>query len=147
MTEPLSGQGISPEVSADRRPLPIVFMAIASVAFIAAVAVGAYLDWLWWPVYDGVTITIAAAGWLLAGGIAWFLGKVFGRRTLRRAAIVIVVIGIGLVFGQTVGPSRETLIISGGPMPLRLESPSAATGTSSATCSNGASQTEFAVSG
>ena len=147
MIEPATVQGPSPEASADRRSRPSAFLAIGSVVFIAAAVIGAYLDWLWWPVYDGITITIAAAGLLLAGGIAWLAGRLLGPRLPRRVGILVIAIGIGLVIGQTVGPSRETLIMSGGTMTLRLERPFAASATGSATCSNGASQTEFAVGG
>jgi hypothetical protein len=133
--------------SADHRGRPSIFVAIAVVALLVATVIGAYLDWMWWPVYDGITITIAAAALLLVGGIVWIIGRAAGRRIARRVGAITLAIGIGLVVGQTVGPSREPLDLSAGTMTIRLETPLVATGTSTATCSTVASKTEFAVSG
>lgn len=120
----------------------------AAIAFLLAAIVGAYLDWLWWPVYSGLTITLAAAAILLAGGIVTLIGRVSGRTMVRRAALVIVAVGIGLVAGQSLGPSREALLIpSEGTLTLRLDSPVVAVATGPVTCTNVASATEFSVTG
>jgi hypothetical protein len=67
---------------------------------------------------------------------------------VRRAALVIVAVGIGLVAGQNLGPSREPLMIpSDGTLTLRLDSPVVGVATGPAICSNVASATEFQVSG
>ena len=147
MTQGPPGQGISPAAPAVRRGRLSVFIAIGVVVLIAAAVIGAYLDWMWWPAYDGIVITIAAAALLLLGGVAWIVGRLSGRRVARRVGTIIVAIGVGLVVGQVVGPSREPLLMSDGTMTLRLESPVVASASSPATCTNGASQTEFMVSG
>lgn len=147
MTQGPVGQGISPAAPAVRRGRLSAFNAIGVVVLIAAAVIGAYLDWMWWPVYDGIMITIAAAALLLLGGVARIIGRLSGRRVARRVGTIIVAIGVGLVVGQAVGPSREPLLMSGGTMTIRLESPVVAIASSPATCTNGASQTEFMVSG
>jgi hypothetical protein len=147
MTQAQAGQEIPPAAPAVRRGRPIIFIVIGVVVLIGATVIGAYLDWMWWPAYDGIVITIIAAAMLPLGGVVWSVGRLTGRRVAGRVGTIIVAIAVGLVVGQVAGPSREPLIVSDGTMTLRLESPVVATGTSPATCSNGASQTEFAVSG
>ena len=121
---------------------------LAAIVFLVAAMVGAYLDWIWWPVYSGLTITLAAGAILLLGGIVTLIGHLSGRRIVRRIALVIVSVGIGLVAGQTLGPSRESLMIaSDGRLTLRLDSPVVGVATGPAICTNVASATEFQVSG
>lgn len=113
-------------------------------AGVLAAMIGAYLDWRMWPVYSGLMITIAAGAILLAGALV----ALVGRGIWRRIGLVVLAVGIGLVAGQNLGPSREPLIqTSGGTITLRLESPVVASATSRADCSNVASQTEFQVTG
>lgn len=110
----------------------------------SAALIGACLDWRMWPVYDGLLITIAAGGILLFGA----LFALVGRGIWRRIGLVVLAVGIGLIVGQNLGPSREPLIwTSGGTMTLRLESPVVAVATAPAECGNVASGTEFQVTG
>jgi len=120
----------------------------AAGAFAVAAIAGAYLDWIWWPVTSGLTITLAAIALLLLGGIVALVGRAIGRVTVRRIALVVLALGIGLLAGQNLGPSREPLLQSfGGTMTLRLESPVVAVATGTASCTSVASGTEFSVTG
>ncbi len=124
----------------------IAFIVIGAVVFVVAAGVGAYLDWLWWPVAygGGLLITLAGGVIVVVGGLL----ALFGRGIVRRVALVILAAGIGLLAGQTLGPSREPLIYQGGgTMTFRLTSPIIATATGSADCLNVASATEFQVGG
>ncbi len=117
-------------------------------AFAVAAIVGAYLDWIWWPVTSGLVITLAAIALLLLGGIVALVGRAIGRVTVLRIALVVVALGVGLLAGQNLGPSREPLVQTfGGTMTLRLESPVVAVATGTASCSSVASGTEFSVTG
>jgi hypothetical protein len=122
----------------------IALIMIAAIVFVVAAIVGAYLNWIWWA-YDGWLMIILAAGAiLLVGGIL----ALIGRGIVRRIALVVLAVGIGLAAGQSLGPSREPLIRpQGGTMTLRLESPVVGVATGPANCTNVASATEFAVSG
>lgn len=92
------------------------------------------------------TILLVALGIALA--LAALLVALVGRGTVRRIGLLIVAVGIGLVVGQNLGPSREPLIAQfGGTMTLRLESPVVATATSPADCHNVVNETEFQVTG
>ncbi len=115
---------------------------LATVAI--AGLVGAYVDWLWWPVYSGIVLTIVALAILVAGVIVAALGR--GR--VRRVGLLGLAVAAGLLIGQNLGPTREPLIYTdGGTMTLRLESPIVAAATGPANCTNVASETEFQVSG
>jgi hypothetical protein len=122
-------------------------LAIALFLFVAAAVVGAYLDWMWWPDYSGLMLTIAAIGILLVGGILGLVGLI-RRGIVRQIAAAFLVVGIGLLAGQNLGPSREPVIQQpDGTMTLHVTSPMAADATGPANCTNVASGTEFAVSG
>lgn len=123
---------------------PFTMVAILLAALGVSAVLGAYIDWLWWPVYSGLMLTLYAGVILLMGGVM----TVVGRGIIRRIGLVILVVGVGLVAGQNLGPSREPLIYTAdGTMTLRLTSPVVATATSPADCTNVASETEFQVSG
>ena len=119
----------------------LVGLGVAIVA--VAAVIGAYVDWIWWPVYSGLMLTIIAIGFLLIGGIV----ALIGRGVLRTGALFVLAAGIGLLLGQNLGPSREELLISDGTMTLTLTSPVAATGTAPAPCSLVGSETEYSISG
>jgi hypothetical protein len=126
----------------DRRRL--LFPASLLAAGALAAVVGAYVDWQWWPVYSGLMLTLIAVPMLVVGAIV----ALVARGIVRRGALIVVAVGIGLLVGQNLGPSREPLLLTeGGSMTLRLESPVAAVATGSASCSNVASGTEFQVTG
>src|SRR5450759_4388700 len=81
----------------------IALIMIAAIVFVVAAIVGAYLNWIWWA-YDGWLMIILAAGAiLLVGGIL----ALIGRGIVRRIALVVLAVGIGLVAGQSLGPIRE----------------------------------------
>jgi hypothetical protein len=123
-----------------RGPFLLVLLAIGAIA----AGVGAYLDWMWWVFYTGLMITLVAIALLLVGAIV----ALFPRRMIRRTGLVILSVGVGLLTGQNLGPSREPLIQqSGGSITLHLESPVQGTATGEAWCQNVASGTEFSVSG
>lgn len=118
----------------------VVLVAVTAVAAV----VGAYFDWLWWPVYKGLLITFVAIGLLIVGGIV----AIVPRRRIRRVGLVILAVAIGLLLGQNLGPSREPLIQqTEGSITLHLESPVQGTATGAVSCTNVASETEFQVSG
>ncbi len=130
-------------LTADERGRATVLVILVVAGSLAAV-LGAYVDWIWWPVYSGLMLTIAALAILLVGAIVAFVG----RATVRWIGLVVLAVGIGLVAGQNLGPSREPLIYQpGGTMTLRLESPIIASATSPADCTNVGSETEFQVTG
>jgi hypothetical protein len=137
MTVPSSGQRSKPRIA---------LLSAIAVVFLAAAVAGAYLDWLWWPVaYGGGLLLALAAGVILLAGGALAL---VGRGVVRRVALVVLAMGVGLVAGQNLGPSREPLIDEGsGTMTLTLETPVVATATGTAGCRNVASGTEFSVNG
>ena len=122
----------------------ITFWLILGASLVVAAIVGAYVDWLWWPVYKGLVLTLAAVAILVVAGIL----ALAGRGNVRRGAMVGLAVGVGLLIGQTLGPTREPLILTdGGRMTLRLESPVVATATGPANCTNVVSETEYQVSG
>jgi xanthosine utilization system XapX-like protein len=125
-----------------RRRRPGWRAAILAVIMLVAAAVGAYLDWIWWPVYSGLMITIVAVGLLVVGGIA----AIVPVRIVRPTGLAILAVAVGLLLGQNLGPSREPLIQQfGGTITLRLERPVAAVATGPVDCTNVASETEFNV--
>lgn len=119
------------------------FVVALAVVGLAAAVVGAWLDWLWWPVYSGLTITLAAFGLLIVGGIL----ALIPRRPVRRLGLVILAAAVGALLGQNLGPSREELIQQEGTVTLTLEQPFVDSATASANCSTVASGTEFSMSG
>ena len=119
-----------------------VVTGLAAVA--AGFALGAYGDWVWWPVYSGFVLTIGIVALLLVSAIV----ALAGRGIVRRIGLLGLALGIGLAAGQNLGPTREPLIqTQGGTMTLRLGSPVEAVATGSAECTNVRTETEFAVSG
>jgi len=147
MTTSPSDQGMTPSTTSTAGGRGrIALIMIAAIVFVVAAIVRAYLDWIWWPeAYGGgLMITLAAGAILLVGGIL----ALIRRGIVRRIALVVLAVGIGLVAGQNLGLSREPLINEGGgTMTLRLESPVVGVATSPADCTNVASATEFQVSG
>jgi len=139
-----------PTAATPRRRGPIALSAVAALVFVAAALVAAYMHWIWWvPAYGGgLLIALAAAVVLTIGGLVALLGRWSGRASLKGVALVVFAMGVGIVAGEALGPSREPLTLTeGGTMTLRLESPVAATATGPAICQNVASATEFRVSG
>ena len=128
--------------AAPNRGRGLFLVGLAAVGLIAAL-VGAWLDWLWWPVYSGIVITLVAVALLIVGGLI----AVIPRRRVRRTGLVLLVVAAGLLLGQVLGPSREELLITEGTMTLTLDSPTSETSAIMASCSLVPSGTEFAISG
>jgi hypothetical protein len=121
--------------------LPVVILALLGIV---AAAIGAYLDWQWWHPTSGIMVTIAAAAaLLLAGAVA--LGRT---PVTRMVSMAIGAIGIGLLLGQNLGPSRETPLLGSGTVTLQLSEPAdAAEVTGRADCNLTASGDNFAIWG
>ncbi len=124
----------------------LAFYAVAAGVFAAAALAAAYLHWMWWvPSRGGVVlIALAAAALMLVGAVAAVIGRRHAR--VRHVALVVLVMGVGVVAGEALGPSREPDFVTAGTMTLHLESPVVATATGAAYCTNVASATEFMVS-
>ena len=114
---------------------------VAFVAFVGAAILGAVGDWVWWEPYKGLVITLAAGGVLLVAIVLATL-----RRT-RPAALVVAAIGVGLIAGQNLGPSRPQLEQFQGTLTVTLSAPRATTGSAPVTCARDAAATELSLSG
>ena len=119
-----------------------LFLALLLVVGLAAAAIGAYLDWLWWHPTQGIVITLVAIAAILLAGLLFL----FRRSLTTRLAFIGLAIGIGLLVGQWLGPSREPLILDSGRMTLHLTGPIQVDATGSATCQMVASGDELQVS-
>jgi len=119
------------------------FIVALILAFVLAAIVGAYLDWIWWPVMHGVAITVVAIPILIIGAVV----AGFGRGLVRRTGLVILVVGIGLLAGQNLGPSRSELLVGDGTLALTLDSPVPASGSGGASCNTVVDGTEISVGG
>jgi hypothetical protein len=116
---------------------PVFLLAV----FVIAAVVGAYLDWTWWEVYNGVVITLGAAALLVAAVV------LLVPRRSRPVGLVLGAAAIGLIVGQNLGPSRSPLTVVEGTVALSLTSPVAAEGTAPATCTLSQDGRELSVSG
>jgi hypothetical protein len=121
--------------------LPVVILAVLGIV---AAVVGAYLDWQWWHPTSGIMVTIAAGAALLLAGIVR-LGRT---PATRMVSMAVGAIGIGLLLGQNLGPSREAPILGSGTVTLQLSEPAdAAEVTGRADCNLTASGDNFAIWG
>ena len=114
---------------------------VAAVVFVAGALLGAVGDWVWWEPYKGVVITLAAGGIFLVAIVLSML-----RRT-RPAALVVAAIGVGLIAGQRLGPSRPPLEHFDGTLTVTLTAPRATTGSAPVSCAMDAAATELSVGG
>jgi hypothetical protein len=122
-----------------------------------AAAAGAYGNWILWDDEKGFVLSLGAVAILAAAGLVGLVGFVVAgqrgpehvhRGAIRSVALGVAVVGVGILLGQKLGPSREPLIYQfDGTMTLTLTSPIAATAKSPSTCINVASATEFSVDG
>jgi hypothetical protein len=117
-------------------------VALAAI-FLAAAAIGAYAHWILWHPMDGVLIFLAVGAALLAAGAMAIVLK----RGDRRLALVPLVVGVGLLAGQGLGPSREELQHDDGTLRVTLERPNATSGAAAALCETVASGSELQVGG
>jgi hypothetical protein len=121
-----------------------VRVVLLGAAFVAAAIVGGYLDWIWWPVYSGLTVTLWAIGLLVIAVVA----ATIRRGPARLVSLAAVAVGLGLLAGQNLGPSHEPLILHPtGTITLRVDSPESATASGPADCTTVASGTEFQITG
>jgi hypothetical protein len=109
--------------------------------FAAAVVAGAYGDWVWWESYSGLLITLGAAAALVVAVV--FAIPPRGRGV----ALVAAALGIGLLAGQNLGPSRPPLNDGQGTLTFTLSEPVTASASIAATCAADASLTELQVAG
>lgn len=132
----------TPATRSVTRP-PIGFIALLLVLIAAAAVVGGYLDWIWWHPTRGIVVTLAAGALLLlAGGLA------LARRPLvNRVALGAAALGIGLLIGQALGPTREPIQLSAGTMTIELDSPVPSSATGPADCQVVPSGDHLQVSG
>jgi multisubunit Na+/H+ antiporter MnhG subunit len=102
---------------------------------------------MWWPVYSGFILTLAAFAILLLGGLLALVGQI-RRGLIRRIGVFVLMVGVGLLAGQNLGPSREALTQQpDGTMTIHLTSPVVAVASGPASCRNEATATEFSVEG
>jgi hypothetical protein len=134
--------GPSPEAAAPDRGRA-VFIAVLVIAFGLAAIVGAYIDWQWWPVYFGIVLTIAAIPIVLIGAIAAALTHGLARRI----SLVVLAVGVGLLAGQNLGPTRAPLSYAEGSMTVVFDGAIAATASGRAECQSVVDGSEISVSG
>ena len=123
-----------------RRPGVLLLLAVLVVAGVAA---GAIWDWFNWHPMDAVIMTLAAIVILVVGGVL----AVARPRGSRLAGVVVLAVGVGIVAGQVLGPSRPALEIAEGSLAMAVDQPAAADGTGVATCQWSAARDELQVSG
>ncbi len=114
---------------------------LTALALLAAGVLGAVGDWVWWEPYKGFIITLAAGGFLLIAIVLAVL-----RRT-RWAALIVAAIGVGLIAGQNLGPSRPQLQYFEGTMTVTLTDPRATSGSAPVSCAMDATASELSLSG
>jgi hypothetical protein len=88
-------------------------------------------------------ITIGAVAVLLAAVVL----RVIPLRRSHQLALLVAAVGVGVLAGQNLGPSRPALTQTEGTITVTLTSPKATTGTAPAVCSMDAPATELSVSG
>ena len=132
----------SPEAAAPDRGRA-VFIAVLAIAFGLAAIVGAYIDWLWWPVYFGIVLTIAALPIVLIGAIAAALTHGLARSV----SLVVLAVGVGLLAGQTWDLRPHLLWYAEGSMTVVFDGTFAATASGPADCQSVADGSEISVSG
>ena len=119
-----------------------LFIALLVVVGLAAAAIGAYLDWLWWHPTQGIVVTLVAIAAILLAGLLFLFRRLF----TTRLAFMGLAMGAGLLLGQWIGPSREELTITPGTMTLALGGPVPGVASGLADCSTVASDEELQVS-
>ena len=118
-----------------------LFIAMLVVVALAAAAIGAYLDWLWWYPTEAIVITLMAIAAILLAGLLFL----FRRSMTTRLAFIGLAFGVGLLVGQLIGPSREEITVTTGTMTLHLDGPIQGDASGPANCSTVASGDELQV--
>ena len=143
MTEPgESGAALQPPAASHLRAWPVHRLVALGLFAIAAV-LGAWGDWVLWIDYKGLMITIAAIAVLLAAVVL----RVIPFDRSHKLALLVAAVGIGVLAGQNLGPSRPALAQTDGTITVALTSPKTVTATAAATCSMDARATELSVDG
>jgi hypothetical protein len=137
-----SGAALQPRATSRRRALP-VYRIVALGGFTIAAVLGAWGDWVLWVDYKGLMITIAAIAILLAAVVL----RVIPFHRSHKLALLVAAVGVGVLAGQNLGPSRPALAQTEGTITVALTSPNTVTATASATCSMDARATELSVDG
>lgn len=123
-----------------RRPRVLLLLALLVVTGVAA---GATWDWFNWHPMDAVLMTLAAIVVLVVGGVL----AVVRLRGSRPAGLLVLALGVGMVAGQVLGPSRPELAIAEGSLAMAMDQPAPAEGTGVATCQWSDARDELQVSG
>jgi hypothetical protein len=112
----------------------------AALVFVVAAALGAIGDWVWWPVYSGIIITLAAGALILVAIVLAVIPRT------RISSLLVAMAGIGLIAGQNLGPSRPELQGFQGTMTIDLTAPRTTSGSVPVWCSMDAAGAELSLS-
>lgn len=123
-----------------RRPGLMLLLALLVVAGVTA---GVIWDWFNWHPMSAVMMTLAAIVVLLLGVVL----AVTRPRRSRLPGLMVLALGVGIVAGQVLGPSRPELAIAEGALTMAVDQPASAEGTGVATCQWSAARDELQVSG
>jgi hypothetical protein len=115
---------------------------LVALAVVVGAIGGAIWDWYNWHPMSAVVATLVAIPLVLLG----VLLLVIRARRSRQVGQVVLALGLGIVAGQILGPSRPDLDGSSGSLTVALSSPVVATATAPASCSFD-SEGQFQVSG
>jgi hypothetical protein len=124
-------------VTARLRLLPLGGLA---ALFIGAFVAAAYWEWNWWEPYNALLPYLAEGALFLLAIVLVLIPRA------RPFALVPAILGLGLLAGQVLGPSRPELRHGDGTVTVRLTAPVTATGSASATCAT-SDGSELQVSG
>src|SRR5574338_464429 len=119
------------------------FLALLAALVVAAAAIGAYLDWIWWHPERAIVTTLAAIGLLLLAGLL----VAIRRGVVRSIGLATAAVGAGLIIGQLVGPGRELPTHSDGTMTIRLTSPVVSEASGPADCATVSTHDQLQVEG
>ena len=128
-------------VGAGVRRHPLVVVALVAT-FVSAAALGAYAQWVLWNSMDAVLI-ILAAGALLVGAL---ILATIRKPGVTRLSLFTLVLALGLLLGQWVGPTRPALRQIAAVVTATLERPGITTGEGRGSCQT-AGRSELQVSG
>lgn len=124
------------------RNRPRWLLPVLGLALVGGLVTGAYYNWYLWHPTSGLTITLAALGLLLIGGVGFAIRS----RRVRPIALVLIAAGIATIVGQNVGPDRPaTRRHETGTLRLVLTSPIAFDASGPASCGSTADASQVVV--